>query len=175
MAEGKLMLDERLSDMVKVHNEKMYKIHLTRKSAGTIPNDAVYTEMKKDEVRQLVIETIENDLSNKSKGSTLQEMGAHLAIHFGKESATFQMDTYVDPANLSPDMVKKLQREKNKEREAKKVEWEKRRKVEVREFTALVEEYLKSSYGEYIKDPIGRKVALGENIRIDETLHFKKD
>jgi len=174
----KLMLDDYLDDMTSVYNAKLQEAHIIRKRAGLIAEagtsgaSEIFKPLTKAQIRQMAIDQMIADLSMGEKGHTLEEIGAHLAIHFGNVPASFTYNSYIEPAHKTRDQIRVEQIKINKEIGLAKAEWEKKRKNDVRTFTAIAENYVTTGR-EYVKDPLGFKVGLGEDIRVDKDKHYK--
>ena len=174
----KLMLDDYLEDMMNVYNSKLQEAYIIRKNAGLITeagtsgDSEIFKPLTKAQIRQMAIDQMDADLSTGQKGHTLDEIGSHLAIHFGKTKMSFTYNSYIEPAHKTRDQIRVEQIKSNKEMASLKADWEKKRKAEVKTFTAIAENYVMTGR-DYVKDPMGFKVGLGEDIRIDKDKHYK--
>lgn len=171
----KLMLENYLGDMTKAYNRKMYRVHEQKVQNSLIAPNEHYKDVSEKTIKEMAIDLIENDLL-KSRGSTLQEIGAHLAVHFGEQPSSFTFNFEFTPTGKTED-DKRIQTAKNAEYRERKAEWEKLRRLEVKTFTSIVEDYICTGK-EKIKDPLGRIIGIGEDIKVyalDSGAHYRRE
>jgi hypothetical protein len=166
----KLVLDDYLDIMTDAYNAKLFDIHRDKEKAGKIVGE--FQKIKKESIRQMAIELMTADLSNTQKGHTLEEMGAHLFVHFGKVKSGFTFDSYVEPTDKTREQIRLEEHKKRTEEAKSKEEWTKKKNDEMKIFTSIAEDFVTSGRS-YKTDPLGFKVGLGDDIQIDKNKHYR--